>query len=233
MAAMNLMLLGCTYASEETTSTGVAPAESEPLNTSGALSLSNLQEMQLYENAQYGLELSYPANWIVQEPAPNDMGIIVGFLAPGEDVNNPMVYLLLQNEELPAGQEVTLEQYSQAALRNLRVAMPDLEILTENNITIGELPGYAIVYNLESEDMRFRVLKAWMVIGEDAYVFTYNAPDELYDQFAADAADIIDSFKAGTESQQSENSGLGVEPAAMGSSEETYLLKEENSSGTY
>jgi len=58
LAALNLMLLGCAYASEEAASTGSIPASSEPLNTSGALSLSDLNEMQLYENAQYGFEIS-------------------------------------------------------------------------------------------------------------------------------------------------------------------------------
>jgi len=157
----------------------------------------------------------------------------MGFLAPGEDMDNPTVYLLLQNEELPAGQEVTLEQYSQAAMSILQEAVPDLEILTESNITIGEMPGYAIVYELVSEDITFRVLKAWTVIGEDAFLFTYNAPDELYDQFAADAAGIIDSFRAGTPVQQAESSGLLVEPTAIGSQEETDQMGEENASVTY
>lgn len=232
LAALNLMLLGCAYASDEAASTSVQ-VQSEPLNTSGALSLSDLKEMQLYENAQYGFEISYPADWTAQELEPNEEGIIAGFLAPGEDMDNPTVYLLLQNIELPAGEGMTLEQYSQATLSILQEVVPDLEILTESDITIGEMPGHAIVYNLESEDMTFRVLKAWTVIGEDAYVFTYNAPDELYDQFAADAADMIDSFKAGTAVPQAESSGLWVEPAATDSSEEQNQMEEEDTSVTY
>ena len=233
LAALNLTLLGCAYDSAEAPEAGSVPVQSEPLNTSGALSLSEMNEMLFYENSQYGIELSYPADWISQEPEPNDAGIIVGFLAPGEDIDDPAVYLLVQNEELPAGQDVTLEQYSQAALRILKESLPDLEVLKESDITIGELPGHAIVYNLESEGMADRVLIAWTVIGEDAYVFTYNAPDELYDQFAADAADMIDSFKAETPARQAESSGLWVEPAATGSSEEQNQMEEENTSVTY
>lgn len=233
LAALNLMLLGCAYASEEAAPTGSVQVPSEPVNTSGALSLSEMNEMLLYENSQHGIELSYPADWTAQEPEPNNAGIIVGFLAPEEDIDNPAVYLLVQYEELPAGQDVTLEQYSQAALRMLRDAVPDLEILTESNVTIGETPGHAIVYNLESENITFRVMKAWTVIGEDAYVFTYNAPNELYDRFAADAADMIDSFKAGTAAQQAESSGLSVEPDATGSQEDPNQMEVENTSVTY
>ena len=91
------------------------------------------------------------------------------------------------------------------------------------------------MYNLESENTTVRVLKAWTVVGEGAYVFTYNAPDELYDQFAADVADIIDSFKAGTAAQQTESSGPWVEPTATGSSEEPNQMEmeEEDTGVTY
>lgn len=229
LAALNLMLLGCAYASAEAASAGSIPAPSEPLDTTGALSLSGMKEMLLYESAEYGIRLSYPAGWIPQEPEPNEEGIILGFLAPGEDIDNPAVYLVLQNDKLPAGQDVTLDQYSQATLRSLKDAMPDLEIQAEREITIGGMAGRAIVYELESEGATFRVWKAWTVVGADAYVFTYNAPVELYDQFAADAAEMIDSFGAGTAAQKAESSGLWAEPAATGSQAEADQMEESTS----
>ncbi len=170
--------------------------QSEPVNTVGAVSLSDMNEMLLYENAQYGFEMSHPTNWIVQEPDANDQGIVVGFLVPGEDVNNPATYLLVQIEKLPSGQKITMDLYSQAVRRNLEAAMPDLKISTEDDISIGGQPGHAIVYNLASQDTTFRVLKAWTLRGEKAYVFTYNAPDDRYDEFARDISKIIGSLNA-------------------------------------
>ena len=230
LAALNLALLGCAYGSIDSSLNGSIQAQSEPLDTSGALDLSDLDEWLFYENYDYGFELIYPADWIEQEVEPNDQGIIVGFLAPGEDVDNPTVYLLLQNEELPAGQDVTLEVYSQAALGVLNDIMPDLQILTESDITINEVPAHAIVYSLESEGVTFRVLEAWTVIDEYAYIFTYNAPDELYDQFAEDAADIIDSFDADLFARIPESSGPLEEAAENESLNETPNLMEENTS---
>ena len=229
LAALNLALLGCAYGSIDSSLNGSIQAQSEPLDTSGALDLSDLDEWLFYENYDYGFELIYPADWIEQEAEANDQGMIVGFLAPGEDVDNPTVYLLLQNEELPAGQDVTLEEYSQAALGSLN-EMPDLQILTESDITINEVPAHAIVYSLESEGVTFRVLKAWTVIDEYAYIFTYNAPDELYDQFAEDAADIIDSFDADLFARIPESSGPLEEAAENESLNETSKLMEQNTS---
>lgn len=81
LAALNLTLLGCAYDSAEAPQIDDVPAQGEPLNNSGALSLSDINEMLLYESLQYGIDLSYPADWIAQEPDINDAGIIVGFLA--------------------------------------------------------------------------------------------------------------------------------------------------------
>lgn len=174
----------------------VQSPQNETLNASGALRLSDMNEMLLYENVQYGFGMSHPINWIVQEPDANDQGIVVGFLAPGEDVNSPATYLLVQIEKLPSGQKITLEQYGQAVQRNLKAAMPDLKILTESDISIGGQPGHAIVYNLASQDVTFRVLKAWTLRGEKAYAFTYNAPDDRYDESAGDISKMIGSLSA-------------------------------------
>jgi len=64
----------------------------------------------VYENSTYGFSISYPAGWIAKEADPNSMGMVVGFLAPGEDVNNPMDYVTVQTESLPSDQQITLDQ---------------------------------------------------------------------------------------------------------------------------
>ena len=80
-------------------------SQNEPLNTSGAVGLSDLKEMQLYENAENNFRVSYPSGWIAKDADANDLGIVAGFLAPGEDMNNPSIYVSLQVEALPAGHE--------------------------------------------------------------------------------------------------------------------------------
>lgn len=169
-------------------------SQNEPLNTSGALSFSAMKEMQLYENKEYGFSLSYPSTWIVQEPDQNDRGIVAGFLAPGEDLNNPTIYIYVQIEKLPVGQKINLEQYSQAVMSNLKAAAGDLDIVTDSDISIGGQPGHAIAYNLDSQGVVFRVLKAWTLKGEMAYIFTYNAPSDRYEEFSGDASKIIGSL---------------------------------------
>jgi serine/threonine-protein kinase len=170
-------------------------SKNEPLNTSDAIGLSDFGEMQLYENAENSFIVTYPSGWTAQDADANDLGVVAGFLAPGEDMNSSSIYITLQVEKLPEGMNLTLAQYGKAALSNLKKAVPDLQILAESDIPIGEQPGHAVVYNLMSEGAKYRVLRAWTVQGDAAYVFTYNAPDDLYDEFAEDASKIIGSLE--------------------------------------
>ncbi len=42
----------------------------------------------------------------------------------------------------------------------------------------------------------FRVLKAWTLREEKAYAFTYNTPDDRYDESAGDISKMIGSLSA-------------------------------------
>jgi eukaryotic-like serine/threonine-protein kinase len=166
-----------------------------PVNTSDALGLSDLKELSLYENAENGFSLSYPAGWIAQAAGPNEEGLVAGFLAPGEDEDAPEVYVFLQIEKLPEKQMVTLQQYTQSVLSSLKKAQPNLAIRNETEISIGDAPGHAISYSLSSSGVEYDVVKAWTVKGDKAFIFTYNAPSGRYDEFAGDAEKIIGSLK--------------------------------------
>jgi hypothetical protein len=169
-------------------------SQNEPLNTSGAVGLSDLKEMQLYENAENGFTVTYPTGWIAEDADANDLGLVAGFLAPGVEMNNSSIYITLQVEALPDGMNLTLAQYGKAALSNLLEALPDLQILAESDIPMGGQPGHAVVYNLMSDGAEYKVLRAWTVQGDAAYTFTYNAPVDRYEEFAKDASKIIGSL---------------------------------------
>jgi len=185
----------CTVASPlENNSTD---SQDEPVDTTGAVGLADMNELYQYENSEYDFSVTYPSSWMAEDADENDMGIVAGFLAPGDDMDNPSTYVTMQVEALPAGMNLTLEQYGQAALSSLKEALPDLQILEESDIAIGQKVGHAIVYDLNSDGMDFKVLKAWMVEGDEAYIMTYNAPADQYDEFAKDASTIIGSLVVG------------------------------------
>jgi hypothetical protein len=200
---MALALTGCQAqcpvplpASEPAPAEQTAAKDNQSIEIGGAVNLSLLRAMALYENLAYGFNISYPEEWTAQEPDPNQEGIVAGFLAPGEDMNSPEIYMFVQVESLPAEQKVSLDQYTQALMQVLKKDAPQIKILTDEGTTLGNLPGHAIVYNIESAGRSFRVLKAWAVANDRAYVFTYNAPDDRYEEFSNDVSSMIKSFQA-------------------------------------
>jgi hypothetical protein len=199
LLAFSLSLSGCTAqccgapASQESPAKADDP-QNEQLNTSGAVGLSDLKEMMLYENAENDFSVTYPSGWIAEDAGANDLGLVAGFLVPEEDMNNSSIYITLQIEALPEGMNLTLAQYGKAALSNLKEALPDLQILAESDIPMGGQPGHAVVYNLMSDGAEYKVLRAWTVQGDMAYIFTYNAPVNRYEEFAKDASTIIGSL---------------------------------------
>lgn len=178
-------------ASEQTS----AP-ENEPLNTSGgALGLSDMHSLSLYENAAQGFKISYPDNWTPKEAESNEMSLVVGFLAPGEDIDNPLDYLTVQIENLPAAQKVTLEQYTQAINKNLKSSYPDFSVIGEDDLVISNLPGHVMVYTATVEQTPYQILLAYTIKDNKAYVLTYYALTNRYSEFEDAAKNMINSLE--------------------------------------
>ncbi len=88
LLAFSLSLSGCYAQCCGAPASQESPAktndsQNEPLNTSGAVGLSDLKEMQLYENAENDFSVTYPSGWIAEDADANDLGLVAGFLAPG------------------------------------------------------------------------------------------------------------------------------------------------------
>jgi hypothetical protein len=164
----------------------------EPVDTSCALGLSDLQELLLYENPQYGFSVSYPSDWTAEEPDPNELGIVAGFLAPGESIDDPLNYVTVQIEDLPAG--TTLSGYTQAVLANLRSSYPDFQLLAERAMIISEEPAHVIAYGLTVDQTAYQVLLAYTIKDEKAYIITYYALADKYAEFEDAAKMMINSF---------------------------------------
>jgi hypothetical protein len=186
------------------------------VDTAGALTISlesvsdayESSGTEAYENTTYGFTMSYPQGWLSKEPDANDLGMVVGFLAPGGDVDNPTSYVTVQMESLPSDQQITLDKYTSAITSNLKSAYKRFKLLSKRNITVSILPGKEILYTLDDSGTPYEILLQYTVQGDEAYVLSYYAPEERYTQFEDGARAIMGSFQF---------SGAKSEPKASGS----------------
>lgn len=164
----------------------------DPVDGSGAIGLSDLDEFLLFESREYGFAVPYPSAWTAEEADPNDLGIVAGFLPPGEDLIDPDNYVTVQIEDLPGG--TNLPEYTEAVLANLRSSYDDFEVLAEGEMKISEEPAYVIAYGATVEGTAYQVLLAYTIKEDRAYIITYYALAERYSQFEDDAKRMINSF---------------------------------------
>lgn len=169
--------------------------EEEPVDTSGALTLSEMDGYELYENANYGFAMTYPSDWIAQESDSNELGIVVGFLAPGEDFDDPLDYVTAQIEKLPSDQTVSLDYYTLVVLDNLKRSYPDFQSLGEGDIQLSDQPAHVLAYTVTVDQVPYQVLLAYTILDDKAYILTYNALEDSYSQYEDDAKEMINSFE--------------------------------------
>jgi hypothetical protein len=197
--ASTLYLSGCCAQSNSSpnnaSSVQIPALQDEPLNTSGAVGLAGMQEKALYENMTYGFKMVYPNDWIMQEAAPNNMGLVAGFLAPGEDMDNPLDYVTVQIEDLPPEQKVTLDKYTESVLKNLKSTYPDFQILSEDNMIISGETAHVIVYSVTNQQTPYQIMLAYVIRDNRAYVITYYSLAEKYSNFENAAKEMINSFE--------------------------------------
>ncbi len=188
-----LMILASADASEESCSKPLSYTDDvdKPVSDSGVINLSDLDEMRLYENEKYGFKVAYPSDWTAQEPDINDIGVVVGFLAPGEDIDNALDYVTVQIEDLPAG--MTLNEYTKTVLANLRT-YPGFELLAEGDMIISNEPAHVIVYRVTADQVDYQILLAYTIKDARAYIITYYALAEKYVEFEDEAKRMINSF---------------------------------------
>jgi|GEM_PF-1063269 len=181
----------------ETSYENEASCENETLKgneTSGFEEVGNdsdLREYWSYENHEFGFTLRFPDDWKDQDAGSNSAGMIVGFLAPGEDMDNPSCFVVVQQEDLQ--QPYSMDQYAEARSQSLRVDHPDINIIEDREVTISGLPAQKLVYTINHD--AYRVMQRIVVKDQRAYVITFNSPAGRYPQLEGDAREMIDSFE--------------------------------------
>jgi hypothetical protein len=167
----------------------------------------------IYENSTYGFSMSYPAGWIVQEAEPNSMDMVVGFLAPGEDINNPANYVTAQIENLPASQKIALNEYTSAVISSVKSSYKDFKLLATKDLTLGDLPGKELLYTIDNKGAPYEILLQYAIKDNKAYVLTYYAQEDSYAQIEDGARVIMSSFGFNdAKSTSTEGSGALLTP---------------------
>lgn len=155
----------------------------------------------LYENPEYGIQISCPENWVYgeeEDPFTGDFQVTFMSLAEALEFG-----IALESEVTPEVAPLVGVLISEVPFRNLDLQLfADLNtrdltssgyqiIRTNLNATLSGMPAWEVVY-VDANGTMF--LQDWTIHGDRAYAVMYASHESRFNQFLPIAQDMISSF---------------------------------------
>src|SRR5215217_1383564 len=137
-----------------------------------------------YDNPTFGVRIQYPSDW---------GRLDLSFLQDSADIDfYPLAdtslakNLKIQVKNLPF-HNMTLEEYTNSQINPL-----EEKLLKSNTTTLAGIPGYEIVF---TSVQGLKTTQVWTIKDDKAYIITYVAKEEDYENDLQVAEKMIDSFE--------------------------------------
>jgi eukaryotic-like serine/threonine-protein kinase len=137
-----------------------------------------------YDNPTFGVRIQYPSDW---------GRLDLSFLQDSADIDfYPLAdtslakNLKIQVKNLPF-HNMTLEEYTNSQINPL-----EEKLLESNTTTLAGIPGYEIVF---TSVQGLKTMQVWTIKDDKAYIITYVAKEEDYENDLQIAQKMIDSFE--------------------------------------
>jgi serine/threonine-protein kinase len=157
-----------------------------------------------YENPNFGLSMSYPSAWSVEEyrndpEEPADNSIVVIFKTESQGENDKYLENVIINVQGPTSDIESLETYRKESIQSFR-SMSDIKITESMEDTLSGFPAHQLQYTSRlltptSQDLNLKKIQVFTVLDNVAYVVTYAAEQAEYDKNVHDAENLIKSIK--------------------------------------
>jgi eukaryotic-like serine/threonine-protein kinase len=149
-------------------------------------------KMSLYANYNQGFRVDYPQNWS-KENREDFWATGVVFSSPLEnDTDQFKEQVSVLVEDLP--QNLALAEYTQQSLAEIK-QLSDPTIGNAQSIVLGSKEGRQIIYQGEENGRTVQRMQTWSIDGSRAYVITYTAIPESYDDYLPTVERMIKSFE--------------------------------------
>ncbi|MGF1590513.1 MAG: protein kinase [Pleurocapsa sp.] len=148
--------------------------------------------LSLYENSDRGFKVNYPQVWS-QQNRDDFFATGVIFFSPLEndaDRFKETVSVLVEN----LSDDMTLAQYTAQSISEIK-RLSDPNVGQAQIISLGEIEGRQVVYGGEENGKRVRRMQTWSIQDNRAYVITYTALPESFENYLVTVEKMIESFE--------------------------------------
>lgn len=154
-----------------------------------------------YEDQFHGVRIQYPAGWEVTE---DGQPVDVVFRSPAGDSSPDYTENVnIGIDYVPAG--FTLDEYTELNIEDLSNQL-NTQVSESSDFTLSGKPANKLEINKTLQGVEIRSMLVFLVENNRAYVITYDALAETYDQYLSVAEQMIASVEI-SEPKEAENEG--------------------------
>lgn len=151
-----------------------------------------------YTSAPHGFSIDYPEAWSKDETSSL---VPVAFYAPFSDAFDLFQdNLNVTTEDTTYYGEVTLQEYSDAGLANIQLALPEYVVVDQGTRTFGkgDYEGAYLLGNYSTQGIDLQIYSLFTLVDGTAYVVTYTYESSQAETYQATADAMIASFQIGS-----------------------------------
>lgn len=160
------------------------------------------EAFKTYENEKFGLTVSYPPKWSVDElrtdPAmPSNNSIVAIFKSPSQGQNDKYLENVIVNIQGPRSNIKSLEIYRENSLKAFNNMNDTIKITKSGKDTLAGLPAHQLLYTSTGiQGLNLQKMQVFTVVNNNtAYVVTFGAEDAEYEKNIQDVEKLINSVK--------------------------------------
>jgi hypothetical protein len=190
------------------------------------------EAFQTYENPKFGLTLTYPPNWSVDEirkdPAvPSNNSIVAIFKSPSQGPNDKYLENVIINIQGPRSDIASLESYTENSLKAFKNMSDTIKITKSDKDTVSGIPAHQLIYTSTGiQGLTLQKMQDFTVVNNNtAYVFTYGAEVPEYSKNLGNVEKMINSIKI-DENAMNDVKENQNQPTKTGSVGPTVLINE-------
>lgn len=167
------------------------------------------EAFKTYENPKFGLIVSYPPTWSVDElrkdpSTPSNNSIVAIFKSPSQGPNDKYLENLIVNIQGPRSDIASLETYTANSVKAFNNMSDTIKITKQGKDTLAGLPAHQLVYTSTGiPGLNLEKMQVFTVVNNNtAYVVTYGAEQDEYDKNIQDVEKLINSIKIDRDAMQ-------------------------------
>ncbi len=168
------------------------------------------EAFKTYENPDFGLTLTYPPTWTVDElrndpAAPSNNSIVAIFKSPSQGQNDKYLENVIINVQGPRSDIASLETYTANSVKAFTNMSDTIKITKQGKDTLAGLPAHQLFYTSTGiPGLNLEKMQVFTVLNNNtAYVVTFGAEAAEYDKNIQDVEKMINSIKIDREAMQS------------------------------